>query len=177
MRNFPLLPRTIAVAAALMIGALVVSTGTAAVPAPAKAPPRALVGTWTLVAADVRHPDGSVGRDFGESPRGSMMIDARGRYTLLIYKSERPKFASGDRARGTAEEYRETVIGISTHFGTLSVDTATHTLNFAIEEASFSNWNGTSQIRPYQLKGAVLSYTVAARPNGDVPISVWKRTS
>jgi len=166
-------PRTIEMAAAaILIGG---SLATASAAGERTALPRALVGTWALVAADVQHPDGSVGRDYGAAPRGSMMVDAAGRYTLMIYKSERPRFASGDRATGTPEEYRETALGISVHYGMLSADVKAHTLTFAIEQASVANWNGTRQVRHYQLQGGVLRYTVAARPNGDIPISIWRR--
>ena len=167
-------PRSIEVAAAaVLIGGSLAAASAAGEP---RTPlPRALVGTWALVAADVRHPDGSIGRDYGAAPRGSMMVDATGRYTLMIYKSERPRFASGDRATGTPEEYRETALGISVHYGMLRADVKARTLTFAIEQASFANWNGTSQVRHYQLQGGVLRYTVAARPNGDVPISVWRK--
>jgi hypothetical protein len=166
-------PRTIEVAAAaVLLGGSLAGTSVAGERA---ALPRALVGTWALVAADVQHPDGSISHDYGAAPRGSMMVDAAGHYTLMIYKSERPRFASGDRATGTPEEYRETALGISVHYGMLSADAKAHTLTFVIEQASFANWNGTRQVRHYQLQGGVLRYTVAARPNGDVPISIWRK--
>ena len=41
-----------------------------------------LVGTWTLVAADVQHPDGSRARDYGAAPKGLLLIDAQGHYSL-----------------------------------------------------------------------------------------------
>jgi len=166
-------PRTIEIAiAAILAGSAVAGPAVARERLPV---PRALVGTWALVAADVQHPDGSVGHDYGTMPRGSMMIDASGRYTLMIYKSERPRFASGDRATGTPAEYRESALGVSTHFGTLGADAKARTLTFAIEQASFANWNGTTQVRTYELKGGVLRYSVAPRPNGDIPISIWRK--
>ena len=168
-------PRTIEVAAAAILIGGSLATASAAGERPSL--PRALVGTWSLVAADVQHPDGSISRDYGAAPRGSMMVDAAGRYTLMIYKSERPRFASGDRATGTPEEYRATALGTSVHYGMLSADVKAHTLTFAIEQASFANWNGTRQVRHYQLQGGVLRYTVAARPNGDIPISIWRKLS
>src|SRR3954466_15598837 len=82
----------------------------------------ALVGTWTLVAADVIHRDGSRGHDYGDMPKGLLMIDTQGRYSLQIYDSLRPRYASRDRARGTQMEYKTNALGISTHFGTLQVD-------------------------------------------------------
>ncbi|HEV2682724.1 MAG TPA: lipocalin-like domain-containing protein [Rhodanobacter sp.] len=134
-----------------------------------------LIGTWSLVAADVLHPDGTLARDFGAAPGGLLMIDAEGRYTLQIFKSERPPFASGDKATGTPNEYQAAVMGSSTHFGTIRIDRASGTLTFSIQRASYPNWEGQQQVRHYELKGDELSYRVVPRPNGDVPISVWKR--
>lgn len=137
--------------------------------------PSALAGTWTLVAADVQHPDGSRARDYGAAPKGLLVIDGQGRYSLQIFKTERPKFASADKGAGTPDEYKAAVMGSSTHFGTVSVDPAAATLTFHIENASFPNWEGAEQKRSYELKDGELSYRVAPRPNGDVPISVWRR--
>jgi len=135
----------------------------------------ALVGTWTLVAADVIHRDGSRGHDYGDIPKGLLMIDTQGHYSLQIYDSLRPHYASGDRARGTAAEYQTNALGISTHFGTCQVDAAAGVLTLNVESASFPNQDGQQQKRLYKLDGDVLSYRVQARPNGDVPVSVWRR--
>src|SRR5271168_1425615 len=134
-----------------------------------------MVGSWTLVAADVVHADGSRGHDYGPSPKGLLMVDDRGHYSLQIYNSERKPFASGDRATATPAEYQAAVLGISIHFGTIEVDPAAHSLRFRIEKASFPNWEGTQQVRSYELKDNELSYRVPPRPNGDVPVSVWKK--
>jgi hypothetical protein len=146
-----------------------------AVRADAAASDSSLAGTWTLVAADVQHPDGSRARDYGAAPKGLLLIDPQGRYSLQIFKAERPPFASGDKATGTPAEYQAAVMGSSTHFGTISVDPVHGTLTFHIQSASFPNWEGAQQKRSYELKDGELSYRVAPRPNGDVPISVWRR--
>lgn len=134
-----------------------------------------LAGTWTLVAADVLHADGSRGRDYGAAPLGRLLIDARGRYSLQIFQSERPRFAASDKGQGTAAEFAAAVLGASTHYGVVSVDQDQHLLTFSIEGASFPNWEGTRQQRRYTLTGAELSYQVPPRPNGDIPLSVWRR--
>jgi hypothetical protein len=132
-----------------------------------------LAGTWTLVAADVQRPDGRIERDYGAAPRGRLVIDAQGRYALQIFKAERPRFASADKAAGTGEEMRAAVLGSSTHYGTIALEDGQ--LVFHIEAASFPNWEGTAQRRSFELHGDELRYRVPARPDGGIPISVWRR--
>src|SRR6476659_9807786 len=76
-----------------------------------------LKGTWVMAAAYEILADGTRTTNYGEHPRGLLMIDAQGRYSLQIFRVNRPKFASGDKTRGTADEYREAVLGSSTHTG------------------------------------------------------------
>jgi hypothetical protein len=116
-----------------------------------------------------------IGRDYGADPKGMLLIDAHGNYSLQIFKSERPRFASNDKATGTPDEFREAVLGSSTHYGTLTVDPAKHKLAFHIIDSSYPNWIGQTQTRSYQLKDGELSYRVPPRANGDIPISVWRR--
>lgn len=134
-----------------------------------------LAGTWTLTAADRITPAGVREHDYGQAPKGRLIVDAAGRYSLQIFRSERPRFASGDKKRGTPEEYAGAVLGSSTHYGTLAIDEAAHLLTFQIDGASFPNWEGTTQKRAYELKGDTLSYRVPTAPDGNVPISAWKR--
>lgn len=134
-----------------------------------------LAGTWTLVAADVQHPDGTRTSDYGAQPKGMLLVDNHGRYSLQIFKSERPTFHSGDKAKGTPDEYEAAVRGSSTSYGTLSIEQDHDVIVFHIQGASFPNSEGQDQRRPYELKDGVLSYRVTPRPNGDVPISVWRK--
>lgn len=164
----PALPR-----AALALAMLQAVPGSSAAEPP---PPSPLAGTWTLVAADAIRPDGSRIRDYGESPRGLLIVDAAGRYSLQIYRSERPRFAAGDKAAATPAEFASAVLGSSTHVGTVAIDAGAQTLDFRIESASFPNWEGTVQKRRYELTDDALSYRVTVqRADGSVPISVWKR--
>lgn len=137
--------------------------------------PHPLAGMWTLTAADAINPDGSRVRDYGGAPKGVLFIDATGHYSLQIFKSERPRFASTNKAAGTPAEFEAAVIGSSTHFGDIAVDPVGRTLTFSITACSFPNWEGTKQVRSYELKHGVLSYRVPPRADGSVPVSVWKR--
>jgi hypothetical protein len=109
----------------------------------------------------------------GAAPKGRLFIDAQGRYALQIFKAERPRFASADKAAGTHDEFRAAVLGSSTHYGTVALEDGQ--LVFRIEAASFPNWEGTVQRRSFELHGDELRYRVPARPDGGIPISVWRR--
>lgn len=137
--------------------------------------PPSLAGTWRLQAADKLLPDGTRAPDYGAHPDGRLMIDDQGRYALVIFMAERPDFASPDKNRGTDAEFRAAVLGSSSHHGNLRVNWATRTLTFCIEDASFPNWRGQKQVRPFDLQGDVLTYRVPPRPDGTAPISVWRR--
>lgn len=135
-----------------------------------------LAGTWTLTAADRLKPDGARARDYGQHPKGRLIIDAQGRYSLQIFDGDRARVASGDKRTATAEENAGAVLGSSTHYGTVAVDAAAHVLVFKIEGASFANWEGTEQRRQYALTTDSLSYQVPTpRPDGSIPISEWRR--
>ena len=138
-------------------------------------PAQSLAGTWRLEVADRLLPDGTRVPDYGAHPDGRLIIDHRGRYALEIFKAERPDFASGEKARGTDAELRAAALGTSCHHGTVQVDWAARTLTFAIEDASFPNWRGQKQVRPFELQGDVLSYRVPPRPDGSIAVSVWRR--
>ena len=139
----------------LAAGALLATAAVAAQPS--------LTGTWTLVAADDLHTDGTRSHGYGEAPKGRLIIDGQGRYSLQIFKAERARFAAGDKRKGVPAEYESAVLGSSTHYGEVEVDPAAHILTFRIDGASYPNWEGTQQKRRYELKGDELSYQKRVR--------------
>ena len=161
-----------------VLGLLAALLWTPMIPSAQAATPPAtvsLAGTWTLVAADVLRADGVQAHDYGAAPKGLLLIDAQGRYSLQIFKAERSRFASGNKQTGTPAEYQSAVMGSSTHFGTISVDAAAAVITFHIENASFPDWEGTEQARHFELRGDQLTYRVTPRPDGSTPISIWRR--
>ena len=155
-------------AALLMIGASAVANETQ---------PRSLEGTWIMTSAYEILADGTRTTNYGEHPNGLMMVDNAGRYSIQIFRPNRPKFASGDKRRGTPEEYREAVLGASTNTGRVVVDPVTGKLTFKIETAVYPNWEGTEQVRNYTFKDGTLTYSVpaSASGNGTVAYSIWQR--
>jgi hypothetical protein len=138
-----------------------------------------LQGTWIMDAAYEIQSDGTRTTNYGEHPVGLLMIDDAGHYDLQIFKVGRPAFASGDKARGTPEEYRAALVGISTHIGKVSIDPARHQLLFDVEAASFPNWEGKRQVRDFTFKDGLLTYAVPASASGSgtTAYSVWRRVA
>ena len=130
-------------------------------------------GTWSLVAADHENPDGTRSRDYGDHPKGRMMIDEKGRYSIQIFQLERPNYA--DPQHRTAEEYRSAIQGASTNYGEIRVDWANHILRTTFDEALNPNLRGTVQMRPFRFDGEVLSYRILPSREGEiVRISEWR---
>lgn len=142
---------------------------------PAAVTASSLVGIWTLTAADNLQPDGSRVNAFGSNPQGILVFGADGRYTVQIFREDRMKFASGDKLHGTSDEYKDASLGMSCHFGRYTVDPAKGTITFQVERASFPNWDGATQTRPFTLNGEELEWHVPATPDGKIPISAWHR--
>lgn len=159
----------------LTVALLAMFSGLAARDMPAPSENFPFQGTWSLVAADRILPGGEVTRDYGEKPAGRLIVDARGRYSLQIFKAERLRYANDSKADGSADEFKSSVLGSSTHFGTMSIEPGAGILVFAIEGSSFPNWEGTVQERRFQFDGTELRYQVPPRADGSIPISVWRR--
>ncbi|CAM3250611.1 Lipocalin-like domain-containing protein [Sphingomonas antarctica] len=159
----------VSIAAALLL--------TGASPAPSPENLASLQGTWEMVSAYEIKADGTRTTNYGEHPLGLLTVDAAHRYNMQIFKVGRSAFASGDKARGTPDEYRQAVVGSSTHFGVVTIDRAKHELVFDVKAASFPNWEGKRQVRDYTFKDGLLSYAVpaSASSSGIVAYSIWRR--
>ncbi len=134
-----------------------------------------LEGTWIMDSAFEILADGTRITTYTEHPAGLLMIDGEGRYSLQIFRPTRAPFAAGDKARGTAEEYRDAALGSSTHFGRVRIDA--NTLVFDVERASFPNWEGRQQVRDYSYAEGLLHYQVpaSASGNGTIAHSIWRK--
>lgn len=142
-------------------------------------PLRSLAGTWVLDSAYEILADGRRVTNYGTHPKGLLIIDAAGRYSLQIFRPDRLRFAAGDKTRGAPEEYRDAALGSSTHFGRVRLNAAKHQITFAIEAASFPNWEGREQVRDYTYRNGVLRYAVpaSASGNGTTAWSIWRRVA
>ena len=88
-----------------------------------------LIGTWTLVSV-VTERDGKKSDAYGPNAKGSLVFDANGRYSIIFIAADLPKFVSGIRSTGTADENKAVVAGSLAHFGTYVVDEADKSFTF-----------------------------------------------
>jgi hypothetical protein len=139
--------------------------------------PSWLAGTWTLVRCDNVYPDGHRVELYGPHPQGLWMIDAHGHYLMQIARVQRMPFASGDKSKGTPDEYRAASLDSNAHFGDVSIQD--NQLVTHIEQASFPNWNGRDGKSSYTLDGNQLTYIVAKPSSGSSEGAhgevVWQR--
>jgi hypothetical protein len=137
--------------------------------------PNPFVGHWKLMAADKLLPDGTRVADYGAEPHGMAIFTADGYFMVEVFRDVRVKFAGNDRAKGTPEEYKDVSLSASCMFGTYSVDPATSKVTMKIDRSTFPNYDETTQVRAYELKGDTLSWRVPARPDGSIPVTVLRR--
>src|SRR5258708_6886938 len=108
-----------------------------------------VVGAWTIVSA---------GDAYGPTPKGSLILEPNGRFSIQLMRHDLPKYTSNNRTQGTSAEYKATVEGSLSYFGTYSISGTD--LNLHIEGSTFPNWIGTDQKRiNLALTGDELKYT------------------
>ena len=135
-----------------------------------------LIGAWTLVSITLNQ-DGKKTDMYGPSPQGQQIVDASGLYSLVIIRSDLPKFASSNREAGTPEENKAVVQGSIAFFGTYTVDEAAKTLTQHVDSSTFPNWNGTDRKLSFTLSGDELHLTTVSKASTGTGTAdlVWKR--
>lgn len=132
-----------------------------------------LVGSWSFLLNETTSADGTRTNTYGANPKGIIMFDDGGHFSLFIANPERPKFASGSRLQGTPDEYKAAIQGSISYFGKYSVDGGA--IKFQIEGSSFPNWDGVTQTRPFSISGDELRFTNSSGSSGGSVLVVLKR--
>lgn len=137
-----------------------------------------LIGTWKLVSATYRRPNGEFVDFVGERPLGALMYDARGNMQVQLMRRGRPAFATNDRVGGTPQEAKGALDGYLAYFGKFTVDEKNSTVTHHIEGCTFPNWVGVDQKRFFELAGDELilrTPTLFIRGGDAVGEIVWRR--
>jgi hypothetical protein len=131
-----------------------------------------LVGTWTL-ASIMLEQEGKKTNLYGPNPQGQLTFDRDGRFSVIITRSDLPKFVSNDRRLGTPEENKAIVQGSFAYFGSYSVSETDKTFTTHIESCTFPNWNGIQRETSFNISGDEVNTTSTISTG--VVHSVWKR--
>ncbi|MFT3745690.1 MAG: lipocalin-like domain-containing protein [Pyrinomonadaceae bacterium] len=135
-----------------------------------------VIGTWHLVSVTFTSKDGVVSQPYGESPQGILIFTGDGEYSAAIMRVGRPKFASGDKSKGTPEENKAFTTGTNSHFGKYVLDAAKMTVTYKVASASFPNWESTDQTSNIILKDDLLISNTTSTTSGGKGEVVWKRS-
>ena len=134
-----------------------------------------IAGTYTLVTSTLDE-GGKKSDLYGPNPKGMLILANDGRYTIVLLRSDLPKFASNNRTTGTADENKAAVAGTLAHYGTYRVEDGGKSLVLRIEGSTFPNWDGVEQKRALTVTGDELRYTTPTASTGTGSAeTVWKR--
>jgi hypothetical protein len=138
-----------------------------------------LAGTWQLVAFEAEGSDGEVLLPFGPSPRGQIMFDATGNMSAHVFGSDRPRFAKEDPRGGSDAEVRRSFEASVGYYGRSRLDPEARTLTTRVEGSLFPNWEGSEQVRSFDLDGDRLVLRPPPIEAGGVRYVIslrWERT-
>jgi hypothetical protein len=135
-----------------------------------------LIGAWDLVSIIATDKAGNKSDRRGPSPKGLLIFDASGRYSILTSRAELPNFKIDNVNQGTPEENKAVMTGMIANVGTWSVDEKTKTITTNVEAGSFPNLNGHTQTRVISLLTAdELRYVNGNSVSGTVDEATWRR--
>ena len=114
---------------------------------------KAVVGTWKLISADNRasSSDRWIPYVFGNPPSGYFIYDATGHASVQIMTTPPQKVAEPPTDSPSPNEALAIFTGYIAYYGTYTVDAKSITVK--VEGAWDPRQVGSSQVRPYQLKG------------------------
>ncbi len=135
-----------------------------------------LVGTWILVSLDNVRPDGTRQPGYGPNPKGILIFDANGRFSMMQVPANRPKLKSANRLEATAEESVAVMHASFATFGTWTVSEPDKTVIQHVEGSLIPNAEGTDSKRIISsLTADELKWTTPGIAQGGKNESVYRR--
>lgn len=136
-----------------------------------------ITGTWSLVSYEAIAADGSRKPLFSPKPKGTLMLQANGRYAMIIVDPDRPKKWGGkSRANVSAEDLATAARGVVAQFGEWSVDEDGKTLIRKNEGGLNPLAAGREQLVQISVSGDELKTRDATSAfAGSAAETVWRR--
>jgi hypothetical protein len=101
-----------------------------------------VAGTWNLISAEMDN-HGTRLDILGSHPGGMVIFTEDLHFIVVLNNPDIPKFVSGDRLKGTPEEYKAAVVNSLGIYGTYTIDENGDFLEEHISGSTFQNMNGT----------------------------------
>lgn len=138
-----------------------------------------IVGTWLFVSVVSQSDDGTRGEPFGGRPKGIIVFNPDGWFSLFQSAESLPRLAASDRAKATPEEAMAVVRNSIAYYGTYTVDEAARELSLAIEASTYANLIGGGAQRRIvtALTPTELAFDNPRTPNGVTLQTRWRRAS
>lgn len=130
------------------------------------------IGTWQLVSQYNHYPDGECVPSRGKNPQGLLMYDAYLNMSVQLIRT--------DEERGLFTDLRDihtAMQGFLAYFGTYEVDSVQNIVKHHLHGASFSAYQGTTQVRHYHFEGDQLTLKAASPLDDATRILVWQRVT
>jgi hypothetical protein len=137
---------------AAMVGAVMMTNATAQ-----STKKERLVGSWILVSLTAGEGANQT-LPYGPNPKGTMIVDGNGRFSITLLRSDLPQFSSKNRMMGTQAENNAIVRGSISYFGTLTIDEETGVMTVNIEGSTFPNFDGGTQTWILSFNGDEMTY-------------------
>jgi hypothetical protein len=137
-----------------------------------------IVGAWKLIAFKTQKENEKAIYPFGRNTRGSIIYTDSGRFSVQIMRSDRPKFASGDQMKGTAEEIKANYEGCVSYYGSYEFDEENGFIIHHVEGSLFPNWERQGLKRFFELSGNRLKLNTPPTSWGggeNVATLIWER--
>ena len=137
-----------------------------------------VVGSWSLISGYMDN-HGKRIDILGPHPGGMVVFTEDMHFIVIVHNPDIPKFASGDRATGTPEEYKMAMMSSLGVYGTYTVDENGDFLEQHVIGSTFPNMNGSSRGRAElteKVDGDKLMENLKIADGISINI-VWQRTS
>ncbi len=115
-------------------------------------------GAWAIKSYELVGANGGRSAVFGDSPKGTLVVDAKGNYSLVLIDPRRPKW-SADRTKSNDAELAAATKGLIAQFGRLSMDPSSGVLIRRIGGALNPNAEGREEKLRASLSGDELTIT------------------
>jgi len=108
-----------------------------------------LVGIWRLVSVSIQDRTGARRPYWSDRPIGLIIYTADGHMAAQLYDSRRPRLGVPWES-ASPEAARTAFVGLSTYFGTYTVDPQTQTVTHTVEGAMAPDWIGSKLVPAYR---------------------------